>query len=189
MPRPKVYVTSENALAIYQYFANALHNKRLFPSASKAHHNAAQAFAQLPNLTDRPSITEAEVAALQNWVDSHVPLEKWKRCLATLRQIRSTQKLELKSLKLNEATYARLKTYADKQGLSIQDTVGQILQQAQKIKTSLDDSQTSAHDTVPILLPAAVYEKLQQLGLSVKKPTEIIQHLIEAEEERLVKNN
>lgn len=185
MPRPKVYVTLENALAIYQYFANALHNKRLFPPASKAHHHAAQAFAQLPNLTDSSSISKVEVAELQNWVDSHVPLEKWKRCLATLRQIRSTQKLELRSLKINEATYARLKSYADEQGLSIQDTVGQVLQRAQKIKTPLDDTVASAYDAVPIMLPAAVYEKIQQLGLSENKPAETIQHLIEAEEERL----
>lgn len=65
MPKPKIYVTPENAVAIYQYFANALHNKRLFPPISKAHHNAAQAFAQLPNLADNLSITEAGVAALQ----------------------------------------------------------------------------------------------------------------------------
>ncbi len=51
---------------------------------------------------------------------TYIPPDKWQRCLATLRQIRSNQKHGVKFVKLSKETYAMLKKHADKRKISLQ---------------------------------------------------------------------
>ena len=64
-------------------------------------------------------ISVAFKASLQEWIYAYVSQSKWQRCLATLRQIRSNHRHEVKSIKLSKETYALLKNYADCLQLSI----------------------------------------------------------------------
>jgi hypothetical protein len=120
MSRPKVLVNKDNAEKIYQYFSKSIFEKRLFKDESTQSIEGKKDFLELGKDFN---LTEKSQKMLQDWIDEHVPVEKWARCLATMRQIRSTRKHNVKSIKLDMETYTILKNYSDHLQISIQETI------------------------------------------------------------------
>lgn len=124
MSRPKVLVNKDNAEQIYQYFSKAIFEKRIFNDDSVKSIEGKNDFLKI----GRGSyLTEEFPKLLQSWVDEHVPGEKWTRCLATLRQIRSSRKHNVKSVKLDMETYTLLKNYSNHLQISITETISEAI--------------------------------------------------------------
>ena len=193
MARPKVFVHKENAKEIYHYFSKSLYEGRLFKNESPKKDKAQKAFSQLSSSHDINKI-EDFCKELQSWVDTYVSLDKWKRCLATLRQIRSTQRHDVKSIKLNKDIYKLLNQYADKQNLSIQKAVYEALKLAQEasgyaVTESYTQSSSllSSNGNSTVSLSSPVYEKIKQWSEEIKAtPESVLTYLIEQEAERLL---
>lgn len=111
MSRARIAITQENAKHIYQYFGKAIQEKRIFADDLGKLAEAKRAFYELASTYDE-NVESSDLQRLQSWVNTYVPFDKWKRCLATLRQIRSNKRHAVRSLKLNCETYELLKNYA-----------------------------------------------------------------------------
>lgn len=122
MSRTRTAITQENAKKIYQYFAKALQEKRVFTDDLKKLAEAKKAFYELASTYDE-SIEFSDLQSLQSWVNTYVSSDKWKRCLATLRQIRSNKRHAVRSLKLNCETYDLLKNYANHCQINMQTAI------------------------------------------------------------------
>lgn len=120
MSRPKVLVNKDNAEKIYQYFSKSIFEKRLFKDESTQSIEGKKEFLELGKDFN---LAEESQKMLQDWIDEYVPIEKWARCLATMRQIRSTRKHNVRSIKLDMETYTILKNYSDHLQISIQETI------------------------------------------------------------------
>lgn len=120
MSRVRAGVTEENAAEVHQYFLQAIQERRIFEDDFDKLTKAAQAIVKLTPIRDANSDVAVFKTVLQLWVDTYVPPDKWQRCLATLRQIRSNQKHGVKSVKLSKETYAMLRKHADKHKISLQ---------------------------------------------------------------------
>lgn len=120
MPRPKVLVNKENAEKIYHYFSKSIFENRILNDSSSKSIVGRVEFLKLDK-DDKKSRDFQN--SLQFWIDSYVSLEKRTRCLATLRQNRSTHKHNMKSIKLDAQTYEMLKNYSDHLHMSIQETI------------------------------------------------------------------
>lgn len=123
MPRKTVRVRPQNAKQIYAYFAKALQEKRIFEKNEEEWNCAHDAFTRIKSTHDDSIDPIYYLKSLQNWIDCYVPLKKWQRCLATLRQIKSNKQNCVQSIKLNKETYTLLKNYADLNALTIQEAI------------------------------------------------------------------
>jgi DNA-binding Lrp family transcriptional regulator len=124
MSRPKVLVNKDNAEKIYQYFSKSIFEERLFNDDSVKSIEGKNDFLKLGKDFD---LTKESQKLLQSWIDKHVPIEKWTRCLATLRQIRSSRKHNVKSVKLDMETYVLLKNYSGHLQISIPETISKAI--------------------------------------------------------------
>ncbi len=156
MSRIRVMINNANAKEIYQYFAKALHEKRIFEDDPKKLTEAQQSFLQITPTHDADINSPVLKASLQEWIDAYVSQSKWQRCLATLRQIRSNHRNEVKSVKLSKETYALLKSYADCLQLSIPQAIHvavepllqdlQVMQLPEETSTALDPELSNQHE-------------------------------------------
>lgn len=122
MHRARTTITKKNAKEIYQYFEKAIQEKRIFGDDLKKLTEAKQAFFELTSTHDA-DIDFSDIQGLQLWVNTYIPFDKWKRCLATLRQIRSNKRHSVRSLKLNCETYVLLKNYANHCQVNMQTAI------------------------------------------------------------------
>jgi hypothetical protein len=136
MSRPKILVNKDNAEKIYQYFSKAIFEERLFKDASIKSIEGKNDFLKFGKNFD---LTEESQKLLQSWIDKHVPVEKWTRCLATLRQIRSSRKHNVKSVKLDRETYALLKNCSDQLQISISETISKAIKPLWEERAKNDD--------------------------------------------------
>lgn len=193
MSRTRTSITQENAKKIYQYFAKALQEKRIFADDLKKLAEAKQAFYELASTYDE-TIESSDLQSLQSWVNTYVPFDKWKRCLATLRQIRANKRHDVRSLKLNCETYDLLKDYAHYCQINMQTAIyntikplcdqvvqntrstAAIFQQALSVQTkcSSDNNGSSAKKTIQLGLRLAV-ENNSQFARGKKKSLEDIE--------------
>lgn len=145
MSRVRVEISNSNAMDVYQYFANALHEKRIFKEKPEILAEAQQAFLQITSTHEINNNRQLEIfkSSLQEWVDTYVPQNKWQRCLATLRQIRSNHRHEVKSVKLAKETYTLVKTYAELLQISlpqaIHKAIESLLQEFQTTHTLVEE--------------------------------------------------
>lgn len=132
MARPRRGVTLQNLHQVDRYFYQALKDNRLFKEASvettRKVFRAKEAFQKLPgvnwkNETVKKTTMRLRQAALQAWIDTYVPKEKWQRCLLTLRQHKSKKKLKLKRLDLQLEVYLTVKALAKKLELSLGEVI------------------------------------------------------------------
>lgn len=161
MSRAKVLINDGNVREIYQYFAKALHEKRIFKHDTQTLTKARQAFLTVASAYDKKAESLEFKEILQEWIDTYVPQSKWQRCLATLRQLRSNQRHEVKSVKLNKETYMILKSYAEYLDLSLPQAIHQAIAPLLK---ELQVTQ-SAEDVSSILVPAVSNQHTIQLKL------------------------
>lgn len=148
MSRPKVLVNKDNAEKIYQYFSKAIFEKRLFNDDSAKSIVGKDYFLKLGKDFD---LTEESQKLLQSWVDEYVPIEKWTRCLATLRQIRSSRKHNVKSVKLDMETYALLKNYSDHLKISIPKTISKAIKPLWEESTQNDHKYFEMNSSIKLL--------------------------------------
>lgn len=120
MSRVRTGVTEKNAEEVYQYFLQAIQERRIFEDDLEKLTKAAQAIVKLTPIRGVNSDVATFKTVLQLWVDTYIPPDKWQRCLDTLRQIQSNQKHGVKSVKLSKKTYAMLKKHAEKHKISLQ---------------------------------------------------------------------
>ena len=137
MPRPKILINKDNAEKIYHYFSKSIFENRFLNDASSKSIEGKNEFLKLDQ-EDKKSKDYQKT--LQYWIDTYVSLEKWTRCLATLRQNRSTRKHKMKSIKLDAETYEMLKNYSDYLHLSIQETIFQAIK---PLYIGLEDAKNS----------------------------------------------
>lgn len=122
MHRARTTITQKNAKEIYQYFEKAIQEKRIFADDLKKLTEAKQAFFKITSTHDE-SLEFPDLQGLQLWIKTYIPFDKWKRCLATLRQIRSNKRHSVRSLKLNYETYVLLKNYANSCQVTMQTAI------------------------------------------------------------------
>ncbi len=139
MLRTRMVIDQNKAKEIYQYFSKALFEKRIFKNNPKELEKAQQAFLKIPSLDDEHTNAATFKRFLQEWVSMYVPQHTWQRCLATLRQIRSNQKHEVKSIKINKETYILLKSYADRMHLNVQQAIHSAIEPLLKQTIRKDD--------------------------------------------------
>lgn len=132
MARPRRGVTLQNLHQVDRYFYQALQDNRLFKENSvettRKVFRAKGAFRKLPSInwkneTVKKNTMRIRQIALQDWIDTYVPKEKWQRCLLTLRQHKSRKKLQLKRLDLQLDVYLTVKALAKKLGLSLGEVI------------------------------------------------------------------
>jgi len=132
MTRPRRGVTLQNLHQVDRYFYQALKDNRLFKEtsveATRKVFRAKEAFQKLPgvnwkNETVKKNTMRIRQVALQAWIDTYVPKEKWQRCLLTLRQHKSRKKLQLKRLDLQLDVYLTVKALAKKLELSLGEVI------------------------------------------------------------------
>lgn len=129
MLRTKTVITKKNAKDVYQYFLQAIQKRRIFEDDLEKLTEAEQGLLWLAATQDANGSTADFGTGLQRWVDTYIPLDKWRRCLATLRQTRSNQKHGIKSIKLNKEAYTILKNYADSHNISLQQALEDAIKQ------------------------------------------------------------
>ncbi len=138
MGRPKIGVTLNNLYAVKLYFKNALHDGRLWDTSPAVDYETIiateRSFKVLLSTTTKGKPDTELCTALQNWIDTYVPKEKWERCLKTLRQHTRRKKYQMRRLDLPEDIYFSVKYLAERLQLSLAATIHKI------VKIELDRS-------------------------------------------------
>lgn len=137
MARPKKGVTPANINKVDNYFLRAFKYDRLHRDSWFASHDALyeakESYKKLPAISSKSSEAKKTTlanrcVALQQWIDTYIPNEKWQRCLLTLRQEKSRKKLKLRQLNLGADIYSKVKVLAEKKGI----TMGEAIQKLAK---------------------------------------------------------
>ena len=162
MSRPKVLVNKDNAEKIYQYFSKSISEKRLFKDESAKSIEGKKEFLELGK---NFNLAKKSQKMLQDWIDKYVPIEKWRRCLATMRQIRSTRKYNMKSIKLDIETYTILKNYSDHLQTSIQETIMKAMMPLWK--DAENKSKNIEIGTLPNVLPVEKMNNKKQMKVKL----------------------
>lgn len=185
-------IRKENAREIYNYFAKSLFEKRLFEHQPEERQKAQEALSHLESPYDANDINTLCVE-LKSWVDAYVSSDKWKRCLATLRQIKSCQKHDVKSIKLNSEIYNRLKEYAEQNNLSIQKAICDVVnfkvynQDSNQKSPKTEVAKNSLNDGSNLTLNPSNMTYIQQWSKERESTPELVlAYLIEQEAERLL---
>jgi macrodomain Ter protein organizer (MatP/YcbG family) len=135
MARPKEGVTPKNFIHVQNYFSRAFRFDRLrglgwFESGDN-YYDAKEAYTKLqyPNWdkNDAKSL-DKRCQTLQKWIDTHIPNEKWQRCLLTIRQAKSRKKLKLRQLNLKYNVYLNVKILAEKKGVTMNALIEQLVE-------------------------------------------------------------